>query len=450
MNAALPIRFVDLIRRKQLVAKGDCVLVAVSGGVDSIVLLHLFQRSAADLGIRVVAAHFDHAMRPGSAGDAAWLMDLCAQWGVDLIAERSSTVLRGEAAARAARYEFLLRAARAAGAQRIATAHHADDQIETIIFRLLRGSGLRGLSGIPIRRHNIIRPLLRFRKKTLEAYARAVGLEFREDETNALDVYARNRIRRTVIPVLRATRPSALRAILQLSRHAARTEKAWRSVTRAAGKNVILHSAAEGIELARGRLLEYDAGTRTRVLRAAFDHFGLRRDRAATYAAMSFVEKAASGARYDVGNGVRMERAYDVLRVFRSQTADSDRIVRVPDCGNGEAVAHIGGRQWRIEWTTSDSSDATAARFGCREVTFPLELRAWRPGDRLRMPYGTKKLKKLYAEQRVSVHERGAVPVLVDASGRVLWAVGVARSIEAPAADNAPVLSITVTNAEIS
>ncbi|HEX6037412.1 tRNA lysidine(34) synthetase TilS, partial [Longimicrobium sp.] len=127
------------------------VLVAVSGGCDSVALLHLLRFAADDAGLRVSAAHFDHAMRPGSEGDAAWVCGLCRAWGVPLMDARADIPPRTEAEARDARYAFLRRAQEACGAAFLATAHHADDQAETVLFRVLRGTGLGGLAGIPPR-----------------------------------------------------------------------------------------------------------------------------------------------------------------------------------------------------------------------------------------------------------------------------------------------------------
>src|SRR5690606_38570557 len=149
---------------------------------DSVVLLHLLRcgrrRDA------LYAAHLDHGMRPDSADDAAWVAGLCRAWGVPLVTERAAQLPRSETEARAVRYAFLESAADRLGADRIATAHHADDRIETVLARLARGTNVRGLAGIPIRRGRYVRPLLRYRRREIEAYARAVGLRWREDPTN--------------------------------------------------------------------------------------------------------------------------------------------------------------------------------------------------------------------------------------------------------------------------
>jgi tRNA(Ile)-lysidine synthase len=442
-------RFARFARHKQLVKPGDRVLVAVSGGVDSMVLLHLFKACAPALGVHVQAAHFDHAMRDDSAADAEWLRGVCAAWQIPLMVNRTEQALYGEAAARTARYAFLAKSMRAAHADRIATAHHADDQIETVLFRLLRGTGLRGLAGIPVRRGAIIRPLLRFRKAQILAYAQQHDIAFREDETNASDVFARNRIRRALIPVMQSIRPAAPDAVLTLSRYAARTERAWRSVLASIEKEIFLGGTSASIQLARGKLLEYDAEIRARVLRSGLRRLGVVPGRSATHGLLRFTTEGSSGSGYDVAAGIRVERAYDVIRIARVENAASNQNLLITSCGEGSGEARIGGQRWCVRWTTSPTQEA-GERFDCRAIKFPMTVRAWMPGDRMRMSYGSKKLKKLYAERRIPFNERAALPVLVDADNHVLWVPGVARSSAADPADETAALTITVFDAEIS
>jgi tRNA(Ile)-lysidine synthase len=449
MSPDLRAQFARFAHHKQLVKPGDRVLVAVSGGIDSMVLLHLFKSCAPTLGVNVQAAHFNHAMRAASAADAEWLGGVCEAWQIPLIVKRSTQALYGEAAARTARYAFLQKTMRAAHANRIATAHHADDQIETVLFRLLRGTGLRGLAGIPVRRGAIIRPLLRFRKLELLAYAQQHDIAFREDETNTRDVYARNRIRRALIPAMQSVHPAAPEALLTLSRYAARTERAWRSILASIEKEILLGGTSDSIQLARGKLLEYDAEIRARLLRSGLRRLGVVPGYSATRALLRFIAEGTSGSGYDVAGGIRVERAYDAIRIARIQTATSNQNVVIDDCGDGSGKARIGGQEWCVRWTTSPTTDG-GEHFDCRTLKFPVIVRAWLAGDRMRMSYGTKKLKKLFAERRVPFNERAALPVVVDAENDVLWVPGIARSSAAEPADETPALTITVSHAEIS
>jgi tRNA(Ile)-lysidine synthase len=369
---------------------------------------------------------------------------------VPLIRQRSDNALYGENAARNARYEFLANASRQMQATKIATAHHADDQIETVLFRMLRGTGIRGLAGIPVRRGKVIRPFLRFYKRELDQYAMEHGIRFREDETNSTNAYARNRIRRAVIPALQTVTPNAHEGVLSLARRAARAERAWLALMKDARRSVVIQRNHDFVELARAKLLGYDPEVRARLLRTAVRSLGVMPDRRTTNGLLRFVNRGASGRAIMVSGGLRCERAYDVIRLAHPGPATRDETVTIADCADGTGVAVLAGKQWRIEWTTSQNGSGRGAMFNCAELAFPLQIRAWLPGDRARFVYGAKKLKKVFAEARVPAHARGSVPVLADAAGRILWVADIARSTDAVPLPNTPALTVTIDDAEIS
>lgn len=445
----LQARFLRFVRARDLVREGDRVLVALSGGVDSVVLLHLFRASSHQLKISVQAAHFDHAMRADSGEDAHWVSGLCQAWELPLSLARTDRPLYGETDARNERYRFLYDAARASGCARVATAHHADDQVETVLFRLLRGTGLRGLAGIPVRRGHIIRPLLRFTKKQILEYAAAHAIDFRTDPTNEQLGYARNRIRKTVIPALETVQPHARSAVLGLARYAARTEAAWHSALACVEKEVIISTNETLSELARPVLLEYHPELRARLLRQMLRRHGFVPGRAQTRHLVQFCERAESGTSLLIDGAVNLERAFDTIRIERSQprTAAAQGLALVGPAGS--ASFELGGRRYDVDWNTDDIRRAGEVHFDVALSGAPLELRTWRPGDRIRLAYGTKKLKKLFAERRVPASERTRIPVLSDERGRVLWVVGVARSIDALPTETGPALNVTVRHAEL-
>jgi tRNA(Ile)-lysidine synthase len=445
----LQARFLRFVRVRDLVRKGDRVLVAVSGGVDSVVLLHLFRASANQLKISVQAAHFDHAMRADSEADADWVSGLCQAWELPLVRARTERPLYGETDARNERYRFLFDAARQNGSARVATAHHADDQVETVLFRLLRGTGLRGLAGIPVRRGRIIRPLLRFTKKQILEYAAAHTIAFRTDPTNEQLGHARNRIRKTVIPALETVRPHARSAVLGLARYAARTEAAWNSALARVEREVIISTNETLSELARPVLLEYHPELRARLLRQMLSRHGFVPGRAQTKHLVQFCERAESGTSLLINGEINLERSFDIIRVVRTQprTAVAQGLALVGPAGS--ASFEVGGRRYDVDWSTDDVRQEGASHFDAALSGAPLELRAWRPGDRIRLAYGTKKVKKLFMERRVPASERTRIPVLSDERGRVLWVIGVARSIEALPGETGSALNITVRNAEL-
>src|SRR5262245_39578650 len=205
--ASLAHRVAANLRRRCGVRTGDRLLVGVSGGADSVALLLLLLEAARKLDLDIEVAHFDHALRTDSLADATWVEELARSLGLECHIERWRTPRPGEAAARQARYEFLERTARARDAAAIAVAHHLDDQIETVLLRLARGTGPRGALGMAWRRNEpvpIVRPLLDVRRAELQAFCTTRGIAWREDSSNTRTDRARNRVRHDVIPGLDA------------------------------------------------------------------------------------------------------------------------------------------------------------------------------------------------------------------------------------------------------
>jgi tRNA(Ile)-lysidine synthase len=421
------------------------ILVALSGGLDSVVLLHLLR-----FGLRrdAVAAHFDHAMRADSGRDARWVSGLCRAWDVTVEVARAEDAPESEAAARELRYTFLHAAAERLGADCIVTAHHADDQAETVLFRLARGTGLPGLAGIPVRRGILLRPLLSFTRAELADYAARNRLSWREDPTNRSMRYERNRIRHRVLPELERARPGATRRIARLAAAAAAAERGWRGIIAAAVEDVIDDRGDGEFVLARERLLAYDPHVRARVIRHVLGRLGSRPGRAGTRSAMAFIRSGASGAGVELSGGVRIQREFDrlVVRVAQAAPRHPDVALRIADTGPGAGRFVAGGREYVVHWAPAghDGRDGLAASFDPSSLRFPLELRAWRSGDRIRLAYGSKKLKQLFQERRIGRSRRASLPVLTDADDVVLWVVGVARSTHAPVVAADAALEITV------
>ena len=249
MPGSLLERVFHTIRLRRLIRPQDRVLVAVSGGADSVALLHLLLtiRERFDFAATWHVAHLDHALRKDAARDAAFVQSLAERWRVPATIERQDVGAicreRGwslEDGARRVRYEFLRRVAQRQRLQRVALAHTADDQAETVLLRLMRGSGLAGLSAMPMERPllgpglsaegreeredpvTLIRPLLDVWRKELVGYLREAGLSHREDPTNRDCRFTRNRVRHQLLPLLeRDYNPNVKQALTQLAKHSA-------------------------------------------------------------------------------------------------------------------------------------------------------------------------------------------------------------------------------------
>ncbi|MCX5695358.1 MAG: tRNA lysidine(34) synthetase TilS [Candidatus Omnitrophica bacterium] len=201
----------DAIRKYNLISKGDLVLVGVSGGPDSVALLYLLNSLSAPLGFKIQIAHLDHMLRKDSCKDAQFVRSLGAKLRLPVISGKVNLKKSGakgslEEIARDARLDFLINTARAIKADKIALAHNLDDQAETVLMRILRGTGLYGLSGILPKRDlygfRFIRPLIRVQRREIESFLRSKRIKARLDKTNREDIYFRNKIRNKLIPLL--------------------------------------------------------------------------------------------------------------------------------------------------------------------------------------------------------------------------------------------------------
>ncbi|MDT8370164.1 MAG: tRNA lysidine(34) synthetase TilS [Longimicrobiales bacterium] len=430
------------------------LLIAWSGGLDSTVLLDLVLHDARVRTVlanpRVVAAHLDHALRPESAADADAIARTARAWGVELVSERLAVPPEGEEGARDARYAFLDAAAESVGAEEIWTAHHADDQVETLLFRIARGTGLGGLAGIPARRGHLLRPFLLPEPAVgcaeLEAHAAARALPVRPDATNDEPVASRNRIRHELLPLLEAIVPGAREALLRLARNGRRAGDeidalaAW--VTARGG----FDAEAWG---------EASLPLRRALLRHAARSLGVSLSEAATEAALALPPDARSGRGVDLPGGLRFERVFDRWSLRRRSDArepgaapgDLPASVELTDPGPGRAEFALAARRIGVRWEArgagvSPPVEADAGAGDARAtatvivpdldaLTWPLTLRGWRAGDRIRRSFGSIAIAKAWAADRVPRFERPLRWVLVDATGRVLAAEG----LDAPARD---------------
>jgi tRNA(Ile)-lysidine synthase len=290
-------RFAAHIRSSRLLPDRTAVTVALSGGLDSVVLLDLLLAQRGSRGWHVSAAHFDHRMRRESAADAGWVAELCRQRRVPLRLGRAGAAPRCEAEAREMRYEFLHAARADLGAHWLATAHQADDQAETVLFRLLRGSGLAGLQGIPAQRPpHIVRPLLPFWRADIESYCASRGLEFLVDPSNLDVAITRNFLRHRLIPEIEGNNASDFRRQLcRLAELAGRATRAVDGAVQAAMAGLVVEASKDRIVVARARFLAYDTRVRAHLLRAFAARVGPRPGRVGTRVALEFINTCSSG-----------------------------------------------------------------------------------------------------------------------------------------------------------
>ncbi len=435
---------------------GSTVVVALSGGLDSCVLLHLLRFSLPDLGLSVMAAHFDHRMRRDSGADARWVRGLAGAWRVPLMIGEADRPVRNETEARRLRYTFLEQVRAEEEASLVLTAHHAEDQIETVLFRVLRGTGVRGLAGIPARREpGVARPLLREPREELAAYARRHRIPSRLDPTNEDLGYARNRIRGELLPRITEIHPGARESLLRLSRNARRTSRALDALLAPVLQRLRADRGDGFCTFRREDFLDLPETVQGEALRALARGSGPPLGEAGTAAALEVIRTGRSGRVVHLTRTLSLEREFDLLHLSWGGPRGSTRreaavpvgqvpLLREAPSGPGATEIDFGGRHLLIEWSVGRSSEsgewggvgpspALGCRIGLDGLPFPLSLRAPRPGDRIRGPGGGRKLKKVFGELRVPAPDRGITPLLVDGKDRILWVPGHYRSALAPA-----------------
>ncbi len=214
-------RFIQEIEKNNLLQKNDTVVVAVSGGADSVCLLHLFYRLSQIWSLKLICAHVNHMLRSDADKDAAFVESLCKKWEIPYVMHKEDVAETArkqkssvELVGREIRYRFF----RSISADVIATAHHKNDVAETVLLHMVRGCGLNGLCGIPFKRDDgVIRPLLQFNRQDIESYLHAHALIWHEDSTNSDTCYTRNYIRHEILPKFEALNPSFSNALFRMT-----------------------------------------------------------------------------------------------------------------------------------------------------------------------------------------------------------------------------------------
>ena len=445
-------RFADVLgaARGGILRDGGLV-VATSAGLDSMALLHLLRFGSQSTGIDIHVAHFDHRMREGSLSDSEWMCGIARSWGLPIFVERAKEPLRSEESARNARYAFLESVRRSVGADVVVTGHHADDQAETVLFRLLRGTGTVGLSGIAeFREPGLWRPLLPFWKKELVDYADAVGLAWREDPSNLESAFARNVLRRRIIPEVESSvAPGARRSLVRLAKQAQDDVEAWLYLMPRLVGTLGLEQGDDAISVERAQLLRLPDALRGRVLRWLSERLGARLDAVGTRSAAEFAGSGQSGRRLDLASGLVLTRELDRIVLLCEPSlgetgAVADTPLSIPGARAGSGDVTLGGRTFTVRWGGPEMSASARDSVAVTAPDFPLTVRAREAGDRIQLSYGSKKLKKLMLEARIPRSMRSRLPVFVDALGRVLWIPGLARAVSPEAQDDGLVLHIGI------
>ena len=413
------------IRRYDLIAPGDEIVCAVSGGADSVALLFGLYLLREKLGIRLSAAHFNHHLRgEESDRDEQFVRDFCDRFEIPLYAGGGTVTPSGkglEAAARDARYAFLRSLP-----GKIATAHTADDNAETVLLHLVRGTGLKGLGAIAPQSGNVIRPMLSCTRQQVEAFLEEYHISHITDSSNEGDAYLRNRLRHHVMPLLKQENP---RLAENLSAMALRLRE---------DEQVLSEFAKQDADIPALRSMPRPQ--RKRVLERFLKENGVREPEAEHLAlaeALVFSEKPS--ARADFPGGVAVGRRYDRLVVLEKQETLAKRQLPCP----GKIILEDLGLTVSCE--PAKTIENGPAVFTV-EPNGDMYIRARMSGDAMRRSGGTKSLKKLLIDRKIPAFQRDQIPVLADEKG-VLGVYGIGVNLDR-AATQLPAVTIRVEKTE--
>ena len=425
----LAARFHRHLDRRRLLAGPGTALVAVSGGADSVALLDLVAGVAAERRLQLIVAHADHGIQAGSDRVAEQVAALAGRYG--LSCEIGKLELGGgasETTARRARYGWLEATRQRLGADWIVTAHHQDDQVETVLLRALRGSAPAGLAGMASRsRSGVLRPLLGFTHSELVAHARERGLDFHEDPANEDPRHLRSWLRRDLLPALEGRLGKQVRGdLLRLGRAAAVDRRAWDSVLNRLPGLDLKHNAT-GFDVARGTLRGYDDALAAAVLRAAARRSGLVLGPTRARQVVALAGRS-SGRRVALGNGWEAVVVFDRLRIERPGARAATPVV-VTRSAKGDARF---GR-FVLSWAPAKAPKQlprTAWRTWIRAGEW--EVRGPRAGDVIApiRGVGHRELRRVLMDARVPRGARPSYPVLVRGE-TILWVPGICRSADA-------------------
>lgn len=439
----------DFIREENVFRPNERVLLAVSGGPDSTALLLLLLALRDELGINLTGVvHYNHHLRPEAALDAAFVRDLSQRQGIAVFIGEGSVEhyakMSGqplEAAARELRYQFFREVAVATGASAVATGHTLDDQAETVLLHLIRGSGLRGLVGMQPRGTwpfppaatgpALTRPLLGLRKTDAVTYCRLRGLTPREDPTNWSMAFLRNRVRLELLPLLRRYNPQIELALADLARSASADLAVIEDVTRKAFREVGVEEPGR-VRLARQPFLALPDSIQRHLLQLAVRTL-LGTDTALMarqVQAVLRIARAGPGRRLHLPHGLTAEAGYDhlVLQFAPHPQAPApapplpETMLAVP------GITQVSPWRVRVEWvdTWRWEGERWTAYLDPEAVGPRLLVRGRRPGDRFQ-PLGMqqeKKLQDFFVDAKVPRAEREAVPLLCAIDGRIAWVAG--------------------------
>lgn len=440
----------SFLKRHSFSLTGKRIAVGVSGGPDSLALLHVLWKWQQPLNLHLVALHMDHMFRgEESRQEALFVQDFCDKRRIpfemaeaDVPQYIKETGKNPQLAARERRYSFFEEMMQKHELHYLALGHHGDDQVETVLMRLTRGSTGKARAGIPFSRKMgpglVIRPFLCLSKAEIEEYCDFHQLEPRRDPSNAKEIYSRNRFRKRVLPFLRQENPLIHEHFQRFSEELESDESYLAELTEAK-MNKVMVKKKEEVTLNIGPFLEMPMPLQRRGIKLILNY--LYEEQPSSLSAVhtenifSIIRNSHPSGSLDFPNGLKVTRSYGNCHFQREPAEWKPFSIEL----HGPGLVHLpGGGQIEAAWRTGqfdDYMDADSFLVDVNEAGFPLIIRTRKPGDRMTMKgmTGTRKLKDIFIDNKIPVSKRNRWPVVTDRLGRILWLPGLKKSSHVPA-----------------
>ena len=417
-----------LIYLHTLLRKNDCIVVATSGGPDSMCLLHLLCELKQELNLKLIVAHVNHNLREASKMEASFVQKVCEE--NNLIYEYLEIKDYGqeniEQAARLKRYNFFDELVHTYHAKYLMTAHHGDDLMETILMRLTRGSSLKGYAGFKKEykkdNYKVVRPLITQTKQEIIEYMDNLGLKYFIDESNFSDKYTRNRYRKNILPFLKQEDPQVHHKYLKFSEELISVNNFLETYISNLIKDI---SDEAGLKI--DKLKELDNFLLRKVIEYTLNAIYINdlflvNDKH-TDLIIGMIRKGKSNSSITLPNNYQALKSYNYYKIEKINKEAAYEYILEDEVilPNQKAIRKVSQKE--------DKSNNTI-RLNSKDITLPIKIRTRKNGDRMLVKNlnGTKKIKNIFIDEKIPIAKRGEIPIVTDSNNTILWLPGVKKS----------------------
>ncbi len=421
------------IIKNKLIFPGEHIVIGVSGGADSICLFHILKSLQKEYKLTLTVAHINHGMRKEAQEDAAFVETLCKEWEVDYQEHNCNIVqlakeqkISEELVGRNERYDFFERVRAQCHGDKIAVAHTMNDQAETMLMRLIRGSGVTGLGAIMAKRDFIIRPILLMSREEVEEYCLKNRLGFKEDASNKMAIYTRNKLRLQVLPILKKEfNPRVVEVVAQAATQLQETENYLENQTKEAYESVV-HKYKNGYSISIEKLLSFHAVIQSRIIRMAIEyHLGsLKNIHYQNVNDILSLTHKQSGKSINIGGESVAVRENEDIRIIKQDKPlvySRDLKVgvnKIVECNKEiELIPVVNGKniqRYKNTYTKNIDYD---------KINGSLQIRTRQAGDRIQLKSGSKKLKDFFIDEKIPKTSRDDIILIAD-QANIIWIVG--------------------------